>query len=93
MKENILLKDRNIQGCTNKHVRINIHALSIWCKSWMGDLTIHQSVHLEEKRLDVVMKETERNRQMVSQILSATFTSQGKDGGVLCSGRKVIIEN
>ena len=30
---------------------------------------------------------------MVSQILSATFTSQGKDTGVLCSGQKVIVED
>ncbi|KAL9954088.1 hypothetical protein ACROYT_G041582 [Oculina patagonica] len=40
----------------------------------------------DEKKLDQVLHETERNRQMVSQILSTTCNSQGSDVGILLRG-------
>ena len=46
-----------------------------------------------EDKVDRVLNETEKNRQMVSQILATTFKSQSSDQRVLYHGPKVIMEN
>ena len=43
---------------------------------------------LDESKMDHVLQETERNRQMANQIAHATFTTYG---GVLPTGPKVKI--
>lgn len=46
-------------------------------------------LHLDEKKLDHVLKETERNRKMASQILTTTFHSQTSTQGILARGPEV----
>lgn len=45
-------------------------------------------IRLGEAKDDLVVRETGRNRQMVSQILSSTFQSKG--GGIKCSGPEKV---
>ena len=47
--------------------------------------------HIDERKVDCVWRETENNRQMISQILSTIFASQNGDRQTLCSGQKVSI--
>ena len=47
--------------------------------------------HIDERKIDCVWRETENNRQMISQILSTIFASQNGDRQTLCSSQKVSI--
>ena len=48
-------------------------------------------LHVDEKKLDHVLQETERNRQVASQILTTTFHSQTSVQGILPCGPEVIM--
>ena len=48
-------------------------------------------LHVDEKKLDLVLQEIERNRQVASQILTTTFHSQTSVQGILPRGPEVIM--
>lgn len=45
----------------------------------------------DERKMDHVLQETERNRQMANQIAYRTFTAHGLDEGMFPTGPKVLL--
>ena len=71
------------------------HLLKIFCilLLWFNEFLVYFDLlnHLDERKLDRVLQETERNRQMASQILTTTFHSQTSGQEILPRGPEVIM--
>ena len=71
------------------------HLLKIFCVLllWFNEFLVYFDLlnHLDERKLDRVLQETERNRQMASQILTTTFHSQTSGQEILPRGPEVIM--
>lgn len=70
-----LSKFGRISNCLSESINIHVASTSKLFPSTFSFLTVSKP-HADEKKEDLVFKETDGNRRMISQILDATFKFQ-----------------